>query len=101
MTRGRVYINHGQAGKLQLVIPAEAGIHHRGSGSPLSRASRSYTAGPHRSVTLTPTRTRVGGPIVRTGVRATSQRWLKMFSTDRKSTRLNSSHHSISYAVFC
>src|SRR5574337_1657634 len=23
------------------------------------------------------------------------------FSTDRKSTRLNSSHHSISYAVFC
>src|SRR5689334_23522722 len=26
---------------------------------------------------------------------------LKMLSTDRKSTRLNSSHSSISYAVFC
>src|SRR5438876_6543073 len=26
---------------------------------------------------------------------------MAMFSTDRKSTRLNSSHPSISYAVFC
>src|SRR5574337_572057 len=26
---------------------------------------------------------------------------LLQFSSDRKSTRLNSSHHSISYAVFC
>src|SRR5699024_11513254 len=29
-------------------------------------------------------------------------RWIKqLFETDRKSTRLNSSHVSISYAVFC
>src|SRR5438309_2919072 len=27
--------------------------------------------------------------------------WMDIVSTDRKSTRLNSSHSSISYAVFC
>src|SRR2546429_1703145 len=27
--------------------------------------------------------------------------WLQFFGTDRKSTRLNSSHGYISYAVFC
>src|SRR5690606_41177900 len=28
-------------------------------------------------------------------------RWLEVFGRDRKSTRLNSSHVKISYAVFC
>src|SRR5207247_9986232 len=31
----------------------------------------------------------------------TRYRWLDRFVTDRKSTRLNSSHEWISYAVFC
>src|SRR3712207_7840695 len=30
-----------------------------------------------------------------------SRRWRRRSSTDRKSTRLNSSHANISYAVFC
>src|SRR2546428_8266601 len=29
------------------------------------------------------------------------QRWIRAVGTDRKSTRLNSSHDQISYAVFC
>src|SRR2546422_2072763 len=32
---------------------------------------------------------------------ATGERWLPSFYLDRKSTRLNSSHGYISYAVFC
>src|SRR5207249_6387044 len=35
------------------------------------------------------------------GVRLQSARWGRPRSVDRKSTRLNSSHVSISYAVFC
>src|SRR2546427_2782159 len=34
-------------------------------------------------------------------VRICSQRLRRLFSRDRKSTRLNSSHSQISYAVFC
>src|SRR5574337_383794 len=34
-------------------------------------------------------------------VRATQDACYLLVSIDRKSTRLNSSHHSISYAVFC
>src|SRR5690242_20845120 len=39
----------------------------------------------------------------RAGERRSRARWLRIrrASTDRKSTRLNSSHMSISYAVFC
>src|SRR5689334_24834721 len=32
---------------------------------------------------------------------ADAVRWAELFREDRKSTRLNSSHSSISYAVFC
>src|SRR3712207_8895510 len=35
------------------------------------------------------------------GIGATQKRQLSMTSLDRKSTRLNSSHANISYAVFC
>src|SRR5687768_18243951 len=42
---------------------------------------------------------RAGGPV---GLRCTARRGgLVRFSPDRKSTRLNSSHGYISYAVFC
>src|SRR3712207_7218151 len=37
-------------------------------------------------------------PVVRRGVGAP---WAKALMADRKSTRLNSSHANISYAVFC
>src|SRR3712207_8163975 len=37
----------------------------------------------------------------RDALRAPERRDLKMGSLDRKSTRLNSSHANISYAVFC
>src|SRR5207253_7370418 len=37
----------------------------------------------------------------RCGAPAWEERWPKTGATDRKSTRLNSSHVAISYAVFC
>src|SRR5689334_24820467 len=42
------------------------------------------------------------GPALRRGARGHGPAWCPWFVTkDRKSTRLNSSHSSISYAVFC
>src|SRR5882672_11633789 len=40
-------------------------------------------------------------PALQRGVRTTSSRCSRMGKPDRKSTRLNSSHTVISYAVFC
>src|SRR3712207_8213827 len=40
--------------------------------------------------------------LVRTGIRLDPENWKYIaFGRDRKSTRLNSSHANISYAVFC
>src|SRR5574337_1519197 len=45
---------------------------------------------------------RIGDPACKLDPRIMFVRRLKIVGeTDRKSTRLNSSHHSISYAVFC
>src|SRR5574337_1645374 len=35
------------------------------------------------------------------GQESQASSWVEAWNSDRKSTRLNSSHHSISYAVFC
>src|SRR5690348_18061106 len=42
-----------------------------------------------------------GGPFDRLGVGVEAEDHQRMDEGDRKSTRLNSSHPSISYAVFC
>src|SRR5438128_9031909 len=56
---------------------------------PISTRSRSRHTRPRRPRSLLPTRSNIGGDRARATI------------VDRKSTRLNSSHGSISYAVFC
>src|SRR5258707_9613536 len=43
----------------------------------------------------------VDAPLIRLAIDPTDQNGLDQASRDRKSTRLNSSHANISYAVFC
>src|SRR5438309_3892293 len=54
---------------------------------------------PRRVVSASLSRKSLQSPRVRGGVRRDTVRWSAQ--ADRKSTRLNSSHSSISYAVFC
>src|SRR2546430_3657728 len=54
----------------------------------------------HLSMAFNPSHLEFVDPVVEGRVRAKTDR-RKRKSTDRKSTRLNSSHSQISYAVFC
>src|SRR5438128_6462017 len=62
-----------------------------------------YTTLFRSAETLKQAERRDGGVEIQTGRKSGSQREAERFdrTQDRKSTRLNSSHGSISYAVFC
>src|SRR5947208_10668131 len=64
---------------------------------PISDASRLTISRTTRATDASRSATRTIASTYLSGVRA----WPAMASTDRKSTRLNSSHQIISYAVFC
>src|SRR5207249_6366732 len=65
----------------------------------LERAEDMVTLGAGRIINIKPGR--VGGFAPSRAIHALCARWSEAAYTDRKSTRLNSSHVSISYAVFC
>src|SRR3712207_8924622 len=78
---------------------ADARMHFIPGGWTIDALELSRCVGPCRVVDLTHLEGHVGRADLETaGVAGTARLLLK---TDRKSTRLNSSHANISYAVFC
>src|SRR5574337_1418974 len=73
--------HHARAAARDLVKRADVGPQRVGHGGPQSKARARSAIGENSCASLPATRSAHG--------------------SDRKSTRLNSSHHSISYAVFC
>src|SRR2546430_13513437 len=73
---------------------------------PNTPLSQSSSHGPYPGASALTSRTTPGGPRMTSGsCRAGTVVYLRAYtsigSSDRKSTRLNSSHSQISYAVFC
>src|SRR3712207_7459904 len=67
--------------------PSAAGVHHHQAG--------------HAEVPVEAPARPVGGPVGAVGELAQQRPGVSRAPQDRKSTRLNSSHANISYAVFC
>src|SRR2546421_3689138 len=68
---------------------------------PYTTLFRSSTTGIRIAVAGLPGVVSCSGPDTIRCEAAQANRWLKCQPSDRKSTRLNSSHDQISYAVFC
>src|SRR5699024_12847947 len=67
---------------------------------PISMKSPTYT-GARNSISLYPKNKLISPSTYTISSVPTSPHWSTILAPDRKSTRLNSSHVSISYAVFC
>src|SRR2546428_4766737 len=86
---------------VQVAPRAHAGLH----ASALSRSARLHAGGPRNRPARTAGEREGGEHVRRAGSRfgpfAEEPRCERVHRLDRKSTRLNSSHDQISYAVFC
>src|SRR5256885_7265912 len=65
------------------------------------KAEMDYGRGPEKTWVYGALRVRDGKEVTRCAASRNSKGYIALLSEDRKSTRLNSSHLVISYAVFC